>query len=147
MIRWALLRADSLQITWDRHHKVLWKPVIFNVIGLLFIADSEKAFHKVRWEFLKLSLSYFNFGGNRIHCVETLYNPSSSRLINNGFISDGFQKTQGVCQGCSSLPYLFLICIGILAINVRNNSKILDLRPNEREIKLTMYADDANFFL
>lgn len=62
------------------------------------------------------------------------------RVINNGFISEAF-------PGCPLSPYLFIICIEILAIKIRNNSDILGLLPYGQETKLTMYADDATFFI
>lgn len=115
--------------------------------GLLFIADFEKAFDKIQWKFIKQCLSFFNFGKNLIQWFETLYNHPVSRVINNGHISDTFLLTQGVRQGCPLSPYLFILCIEILAIKIRNNPDISGLFPNGKEIKLTMYADDAIFFI
>ncbi len=75
-----------------------------------------------------------------------MYNQPNSTLINNGYLSNSFTPVRGVRQGCPLSPYLFLLCIEILAIKIRSNSCIIGLKPNGIETKLTLYADDATFF-
>ena len=44
-------------------------------------------------------------------------------------------------------PFLFILCVEILGIMIRNNKNINGIIINEREHKLSQYADDTLFFL
>ena len=45
--------------------------------GLLFIADFEKAFDKIYWEFVYKCLNYFNYGDSLITWIKVIYNGSN----------------------------------------------------------------------
>lgn len=80
---------------------------------LIFIADFEKAFDKIRWDFLYECLKYFN--ESLINKVKVLYQDWASKIINNKYISDSLKLSRAVRQGYPLLPYPFLIGIEILA--------------------------------
>ena len=44
-------------------------------------------------------------------------------------------------------PFLFILCVEILGILIRNNKDIKGIIINEKEHKLSQYADDTLFFL
>ncbi len=44
-------------------------------------------------------------------------------------------------------PYLFIICLEILAINIRRNKEIQGIVVDYEEIKLKIFADDLTSFL
>ena len=54
---------------------------------------------------------------------------------------------RGVRQGCPLSPYLFIIVIETLANRIRNNNNILGLTINGFDTKISLYADDATFFI
>ena len=42
--------------------------------------------------------------------------------------------------------YLFILCVEALFVQIRNNDDIKGVRLGDNEIKLSAYADDADFF-
>ena len=55
----------------------------------------------------------------------------------------------GVRQGCPLSPYLFILAMEIVAINIRNNanSQIKGIKKHSKEVKISLYADDTTFFV
>ena len=66
--------------------------------------------------------------------------------MNNGHASPFFELKRGVRQGDPLSPYLFIIALELLAINIRNNKQIKGIHINGNEIKLVMFADDITAF-
>ena len=93
-----------------------------NIPGILFFADFEKAFDTIETNSINRALKYFKFGNNMIHWIDVFYKDISSCVINNGHASPFFDISRGVRQGCPFSPYLFVICIELLAISIRNYS-------------------------
>ena len=65
-----------------------------------------------------------------------------SCVFNNSFFSSPFQLERGVRQGDPLSPYLFLTAIEIMAISIRTNENIGDIKIGEDETKSLLYADD-----
>ena len=86
-------------------------------------------------------LEKFNFGKDILTWVKTLYNDVSSCVINNGTTCQYFKIVRGVRQGDPLSPYLFIICVEMLAIAIRSNKIIKGIHMGE-EFKLTQFADD-----
>ena len=53
----------------------------------------------------------------------------------------------GLRQGDPLSPYLFIICLEILAANRRLNKDIQGIMVGNEEIKLEIFADDMTSFL
>lgn len=123
------------------HYNKVSKP------GLICIADFEKAFDKLRWDFIYKCLDFFNFGESLKKWIKVIYKNSRSKVINNGHISKEIPLSRGVKQGCPLSPYLFIIAIEILAIKIRRNNAIKGLGVNGLTSKISMYADDTNFLI
>ncbi|KAL9970546.1 hypothetical protein ACROYT_G022944 [Oculina patagonica] len=115
--------------------------------GLLVGIDFQKAFDSVNRNFMVEALSAFTFGPSLIHWVQTFYKNISSTVMNNGYTTTPFQVLRGVRQGDPLSPYLFIICLEILAINVRLNENIKGIIVDKEEIKLEIFADDLTSFL
>lgn len=115
--------------------------------GLLVAIDFQKAFDSVSRRFMFKALSAFNFGPSLIHWVKTFYNNISSAVMNNGYTTTPFQVLKGVRQGDPLSPYLFIICLEILAIDIRCNKEIQGILVDKEEIKLEIFADDLTVFL
>ncbi|XP_044177263.1 uncharacterized protein LOC122959778 [Acropora millepora] len=67
--------------------------------------------------------------------------------MNNGYTTAPFKIFRGVRQGDPLSPYLFIISLEILAINIRLNKDIHGIMVGNEEIKLEIFADDMTAFL
>ena len=73
--------------------------------------------------------------------IKLLYTDITSCIQNNGWSSDFFQL------GSPLSPYLFILCVEILASAVRNNDGIKGIRISETECKISQYADDTTLIV
>ena len=115
--------------------------------GLLLLIDFEKAFDSVAWSFIRKALLYFNFKNDIIKWIETFYKDIKSTVIVNSSPTPWFPIERGCRQGDPISPYIFLICSEILACMIRQNPGIKGYTLFDKEIKITLYADDTTLFL
>ena len=118
-----------------------------NIPGLLLFLDFEKAFDTVEWSFLHKTLQHYNFGPSAIQWIKLFYHNTESCILNNGWSSDFFKLERGVRQGCPLSPYLFILCVEILAETMRKNKNIKGISIDGQEIKISQYADDTTLIL
>lgn len=115
--------------------------------GLLLSVDFEKAFDSIEMKHLHNCLNHYNFGPNICKWIQTLYKDISSRVINNGHISEKFKLSRGVRQGDPLSPYLFILAVEPLATAIKRNKDIKGVRIGDVESILSQYADDIQFTL
>lgn len=116
-----------------------------NKPGLIFFADFQKAFDSLNHKFIMKCLSHLNFGESLIQWVSLFYNDGKSCISNNGHLSEFFNVKKGVRQGCPLSAYIFILCIELLSRNINSNTQITGLSLAGKEIKQTLFADDASF--
>ena len=75
------------------------------------------------------------------------YNDVSSCVLNNGNASTFFPLQHGVRQGCPLSGVLFVLGIELFGRALKNNLSIKGIMVNNREIKVTQYADDTTVFV
>ena len=68
-------------------------------------------------------------------------------MLNNGRTSDFFSIQRGVRQGFPLSPYLFILTAEVLAKAGRKNENIRGINVNDKEIKLSQYADNTTLIL
>ena len=79
--------------------------------------------------------------------LNLFYSRPESCVLNNGWASNFFEIQRGVRQGCPLSPYLFVLSAEILAKKIRENKSIKGIFVNNKEIKLSQYADDTMLIL
>ena len=115
--------------------------------GLLLSVDFEKAFDSIEMTHIHNALKHYNFGPNICRWIKTLYKDISSRIINNGHISQKFSLSRGVRQGDPLSPYLFILAVEPLATAIKRNKDIKGVKIGDVESILSQYADDIQFTL
>ena len=115
--------------------------------GFMLAIDFKKAFDSLNRSFIFETLLTFNFGPSFVRWIGTFYQNITSSVMNNGFSTGPFNVRRGVRQGDPLSAYLFIICLEILTISVRENNNIQGIQVDKEEIKLEMFADDVTAFV
>ena len=118
-----------------------------NIPALLLLIDFEKAFDSVAWPFIHKVLNFFNFGDSIKKWMSVFYNNIKSCVIVNGHTSSWFKLERGCRQGDPLSPYIFILCVEILAHLIRKNPDIKGVRVNGEEYLISQYADDTSLTL
>ena len=115
--------------------------------AILFSADFEKAFDSIEHPFFFAVLKSFGFGADFIQWIRTFFNNAESCAMNNDNSSGYFPLKRGTRQRDPFSAYLFILVLEILLIQIRDNKEINAAVIYNREIKLSAYAYDRNFFV
>ena len=118
-----------------------------NIPGLLLMVDFEKAFDSISWKFIEKALRFFEFPNNILNWFKVLYKKPMSCISFNGQYSKWFNIHRGCRQGDPISPYLYLICAEILSLMIRCNKSIKGIKIREKEILLSLFADDTTLYL
>ena len=118
-----------------------------NIPGLLVFIDFEKAFDSVSWSFVYKVLKFFGFQNYIINWIKILNNNIKASVIQSGFLSEQISIHRGCRQGDPIAPYLFLLTAEILGILIKNNTNINGIIINNKEHKISQYADDTSLIL
>ena len=116
-------------------------------LGLILLIDFEKAFDSIEWEYIARVLKSYNFGRDFIKWFNILYTESCSCVINNGYLSEQFVLGRGCRQGDPLSPYLFILAIEPLAMDIKNNKSIQGVKVDKEDLKIGQYADDTFLLL
>ena len=92
-------------------------------------------------------LKAFGFGPDICKWIEILHNDIKSTVIANGLVANWFPINRGCRQGDPISPYIFILCVEILGIKIRENKDIQGIMVNNIEHKISQYADDTEFLL
>ena len=118
-----------------------------NRAGLLLLIDFEKAFDSISHSFIIKSLHFFGFGFSFIKWINLLLNDVYSCINHCGNISERFKVGRSCRQGDPISPYLFIICVEILAIKIRKDSAVKGFKLGNYMQKIDFYADDLTAYL
>ena len=64
--------------------------------------------------------------------------------MNGGRMTNYFEVTRGVRQGCPLSPSLFILTVELLALKIRQSPNCRGIRlPNNKEARISQFADDT----
>jgi hypothetical protein len=120
-----------------------------NIPGLLLLIDFEKAFDSLSWDFIKNTLSFFNFGPSIQKWFTVFYQDAKSAVIQCGYLSNFVKISRGCRQGDPLSSYIFILCAEILSLKIKENKKkkIKGITINGFEFKISQFADDTTLIL
>jgi ribonuclease HI/exonuclease III len=117
--------------------------------GAIVALDQEKAYDRIRHDYLWRILEKFKLPQQFINTIKSLYRGAQTRVAINGMLSSPFNITRGIRQGDPLSCILFDLGIEPLACTIRkdNNLKGITIPGLNSPIKITLFADDTNLFL
>ena len=120
-----------------------------SISGVIVSVDHKSAFDLIEWPYILKCLRHFGFGQKFISWVAIIYQAGevNSRLLVNGFVSQSFDVTRGIRQGCPLSPLLYVAVTEVLSHFVRTNNIVRGIPMLGVEKKISKYADDTVFFL
>ena len=105
--------------------------------------DIEKAFDSVSWDFLYTFMQRIGIPDPFIQWVKILHKGKELRIFNNGHWSRPIRVSNGLAQGCSLSPLLFILCMESLACIVRASPNIEGIPYANTDKRIGMIADDT----
>ena len=107
--------------------------------------DQEKAFDRIKHNFLKIVLKKFNFLSNFINWFKIIYTDIESKVLVNGTFIPNFKILRSVRQGCSLSMFLYALGLEPLIFKINANTLIQGIKlPNlHKQIKSLQHTDDT----
>ena len=106
---------------------------------------TEKAFDSLEHNFLYANPEKIGSGEDFIQWIRTLLCIASSCVMNNGFSTGYFNLNRGTRQGDPLFAYLFILCLEVLLVRIRNDASVHGFKFDKIEIKFTSFVDDVTF--
>ena len=117
--------------------------------GAILALDQEKAYDKIRHNYLWKTMEAFNLPLPFIQTVKALYQNAYTKVAINGVMSEPFRVRRGIHQGDPLSCSLFDLAIEPLACRIRAdpNIKGITIPGIEKSIKIQLFVDDTDLFL
>ena len=113
-----------------------------NLPAIITAVDFRKAFDTVEWSAIQEILHAYGFKTEFIQMIMTCFNEFSTRVINNGKMSEYIKITRGTKQGCPISSLIFNLVVEIIAIKLRQCKDIQGINICGKVKITSQYADD-----
>ncbi|WVZ54093.1 hypothetical protein U9M48_004953 [Paspalum notatum var. saurae] len=125
---------------------------VVNLNGVIFKIDFEKAYDKVRWDFLQQTLRMKGFSATWCNWIKSFVQGGNVAINVNGQSGSYFQTRKDLRQGDPLSPILFNIVADMLAIIInraKTEGKVNRVIPHlvDDGLSILQYADDTVIFL
>jgi len=123
-----------------------------NQSGIIFKIDFEKAYDKVRWDFLLQTLRMKGFAPKWIQWIKSFISGGSVAINVNDEVGPFFQTRKGLRQGDPLSPILFNLVADMLSIFINRakvDNQLRGVVPHlvEGGLSILQYADDTVLFM
>ena len=113
-----------------------------NVEAYMILMDFMKAYDRVNRDAMEQTIIEMNFPQAILDLISLLYTDAEALVVINDELGKQFRTHGGVRQGCPLSPYLFIIVLELMAIEMRDDEtikgvKIAAARIREITTKLT----------
>ena len=117
--------------------------------GAIVALDQEKAYDKIRHEYLWDTLKAFNLPDTFVNTIKSLYHNAMTQVAINGFFSEPYRVTRGIRQGDPLSCSIFDLAIEPLACAIRKdvNFKGITVPGIEEPLKAKFFADDTSVYM
>ena len=117
--------------------------------GTIVALDQEKAYDKIRHDYLWATLETFGLPRQFIKTVKSLYQHAYTQIAINGVFSLPYKVTHGVRQGDPLSCALFDLAIEPLACKMRNDPEVygLTIPGLNDKLVINLFADDTTLYL
>ena len=117
--------------------------------GAIVALDQEKAYDKIKHDYLWETMEKFEIPHTFTNTVKALYGNAHTRVAINGIFSEPYKVTRGVRQGDPLSCALFDLAIEPLACRLRSDPRLQGYRIPGAEEKLitSLFADDTCIYL
>ena len=92
--------------------------------AVVLFLDFCKAFDTIEHEFLFRSLKLLGFGENFIKVIWMFYKDINSTVLLNLNTSKRFSINRSVRQGCPISPFLFILVVELLSLDILNDANL-----------------------
>ena len=114
---------------------------------MIISIDTEKAFDKIQYPFMKKTLTKVGIEGTHLNIIKAIYDKPTANIILNGEKLKAFQLKSGRRQGCPLSTFLFNTVLEVLATGIRHEKEIKGIQIGKEEVKLSLYADDMTLYI
>jgi len=118
---------------------------------IAFKIDLEKAYDRLNWDFLELTLHDFGFPSATISLIMSCVQSSNLSVLWNGAKTDHFIPSRGLRQGDPLSPYLFVLCMEKLSPSIQQKVlsgiwKPIQVSKGGPQLSHILFADDVMLF-
>ena len=113
---------------------------------MIISVDAEKAFDKVQHPFMIKTLHKVGIEGNCFNIIKAIYDKPTANIL-NGEKLKAFPLRSGRREGCPLSPLLFNIVLEVLAMAIREEEVIKEIKIGKEEVKLSLLADDMILYI